>query len=79
MEFFSYNSFMKNNTFGKVLKQLRLERKISQRKLGEELGVVNQTISSWEAGINEPSLDLLIQIAKYFNVNVSYLLGEEII
>ena len=50
---------MKDNVFGKILKQLRLENKISQRKLGEDLGVVNQTISFWESGSREPDLDML--------------------
>lgn len=70
---------MKDNVFGKILKQLRLDREISQRKLGEDLGVVNQTISFWEIGAREPDYDMLLRIAKYFNVSVSYLLGEELI
>ena len=70
---------MKENVFGKVLKELRIERKISQRKLGEDLGVVNQTISFWESGSREPDFDTLIKIFKYFNVSIGYLLGEELI
>lgn len=70
---------MKENVFGKVLKELRIERKISQRKLGEDLGVVNQTISFWESGSREPDFDTLIKIAKYFNVSIGFLLGEELI
>ena len=70
---------MKNNNFGKILKQLRIERNISQRKLGEILGVVNQTISFWESGSREPDFDTLIKIAKYFNVSIGFLLGEELI
>lgn len=70
---------MKENVFGKVLKELRIERKISQRKLGEDLGVVNQTISFWESGSREPDFDTLIKISKYFNVSIGFLLGEELI
>lgn len=68
---------MKNNEFGNILKELRLEKGISQRKLGEDLGVVNQTVSFWETGSREPDLDTLVKIAKYFDVNVGYLLGTE--
>lgn len=70
---------MKNNYFGNTLKTLRKEKGISQRKLGEILGVVNQTVSFWENGSREPDLDTLIKIAKYFNVTVSYLVGDELI
>jgi len=69
---------MSNNYFGKMLKSLRLEKGISQRKLGEDLGVVNQTISFWETGSREPDLDTLLIIAKYFNVSVNVLLTDEI-
>ena len=68
---------MKDNVFGKILKQLRLEKGLSQRMLGEDLGVVNQTVSFWEIGTNEPDYDMLIKIAEYFNVTVGYLLGVE--
>lgn len=69
---------MKNNEFGKVLCELRLEKGISQRKLGEDLGVVNQTISFWENGKREPDMDTLLKIAKYFNVSLEYLFGQEL-
>lgn len=67
---------MKNNEFGNALKELRVEKGISQRKLGEDLGVVNQTISFWETGSREPDLDMLVKIAKYFNIDIDYLLGN---
>ncbi len=70
---------MKNNHFGKTLKELRIIKGISQRKLGEIFGVANQTISSWEKGINEPDLDTLLKIAEYFQVSVGFLLGTELI
>ncbi len=68
---------MKNNYFGKTLKKLRLEKHLSQRKFGEIMGVVNQTVSSWEVGIREPDYDTLIKIAQYFEVSVGFLLGVE--
>ena len=66
---------MKGNSFGQNLKELRLDLGISQRKLGEILGVVNQTISFWELGPREPDLDTLVEISKFFNVSTDYLLG----
>ena len=67
---------MKNNIFGKRLKELRLEKGFSQRELGNVFNVCNQTISFWEIGSREPDLDTLVEIASYFNVSVNQLLEE---
>ena len=70
---------MKNNNFGRILKQLRIEKGLSQRELGKIFNVVNQTVSFWEIGAREPDLDTLILIANYFQVSVDFLLGVDII
>ena len=67
---------MKNNVFGKKLKELRLEKGLSQRSLGEVFNVCNQTVSFWESGSREPDLDTLLAIARYFGVQVQELLEE---
>lgn len=68
---------MKDNVFGKKLKELRLEKGLSQRKLGEVFNVCNQTISFWESGSREPDLDMLLQIARYFGVSLETLLETD--
>lgn len=65
---------MQNNIFGKHLKDLRLEKGLSQQKLGEILGFCNQTVSFWESGSREPDLDTLVEIANFFDVTVDELL-----
>ena len=67
---------MKNNIFGKRLRELRIEKGISQQKLGEIFGFCNQTISFWESGSREPDLDTLLEIAHYFDVSLEELLEE---
>ena len=67
---------MKNNILGKRLKELRIEKGLSQQKLGEILGFCNQTISFWESGSREPDLDALVEIAHYFEVSFEELLEE---
>jgi len=66
---------MKNNTIGIKIKELRIEKGLSQRELGEKLGFSNQTISAWEAGKREPSLDYVKQLADFFKVSADFLLG----
>ncbi len=68
---------MKDNVFGKRLKELRLEKNLSQQRLGEFFGVCNQTISFWESGSREPNLDDLLEVARFFEVPVDYLLDEK--
>ena len=67
---------MSGNIFGSKLKELRLEKGLTQRALGEALGFCNQTISFWESGQREPDLDALVKVAKYFDISVDYLLGN---
>jgi len=67
---------MKDNIFGKKLKELRIEKGFSQQTLGEILGFCNQTISFWESGSREPDLDTLLQIAHYFEVSLEDLLED---
>jgi len=57
------------------LKRLRLAQNISQVELGKSLGVSKQCISNWENDNILPSIEMLIKIAKYFNVSTDYLLG----
>ena len=67
---------MQDNTFGQTLKRLRIDNRLSQRQLGEALGVCNQTVSFWETGSREPDLDTVRKIAEYFDVSCDFLLGR---
>lgn len=66
---------MKDNYFGQRLKELRLEKNLSQRELGKIFNVCNQTISFWETGSREPDLDTLKKISIYFETTTDSLLG----
>lgn len=46
------------------------------KKLGEAMNLGESTISQYESGNREPSFDILIRIADYFNVSIDYLLGR---
>lgn len=59
---------------GKKIRQLRKEAGFTQETLGKKLGVIKQTVSSWENNISEPNSEILSNIASIFNVSVDYLL-----
>ena len=56
------------------IRKLRKDFNISQVTLAKELGVTKQCISNWENDNILPSIEMLIKIAKYFNVSTDYLL-----
>ncbi len=60
----------------KNLKQLRLEKRISQQSLAEIIGVTQQSIYKYETQHVEPDLDILIALADYFSTSVDYLIGH---
>ena len=59
------------------LKKIRELKRISQKELGEKLGLASTTISSYERGICDPSVDILIKMADIFNVSVDTLVGHD--
>lgn len=59
------------------IRQLRLERKWSQVELAEKVGVHQKQISAYERGANNPSTDVLLKLAKVFDVTVDYLAAYE--
>jgi len=63
--------------FGVRLKELRDEKGITTIQLGEALGVTCATISRWENGLINPTVDSIFRIAKYFHVPAGYLIGTE--
>lgn len=65
---------MKNNVFGKNLKELRINAGLSQKALGDIFNLSNQTISTWETGTREPDLDALVKISEFFGVSFDDLL-----
>ncbi len=59
---------------GDRIKELRINKGLTQLELADKLGFTSQTISNWESGIREPDVDALSQLANLFNVSLDYLL-----
>ena len=65
---------MAGSTFGARLRELRRERGMQQRELGELYNLSSSAIGSYERNLREPTLELLLQLSEYFSVSVDYLL-----
>lgn len=63
--------------FGKILRELRKEKNLSQKQLAESIGTTFTNLSRWELGQFEPDFNTLIKISSFFNVTTDYLLGLE--
>ena len=61
--------------FGKRLKMLRKESRMTQDELARKLNVTKSIISNYEIGDRTPSTHILIKLAYIFNVSTDYLLG----
>lgn len=68
---------MDQKKIGSFLKELRNGRTMTQQQFAEEIGVSNRTISRWETGSNMPDLDILIEIADYYEVEIREILDGE--
>lgn len=53
------------------------QRGLSPSRAALDMGINKGTVSIWKKGIYMPRQDTLQKIAKYFNVPVDYLLGNE--
>lgn len=60
----------------KRLKELREEKKISQKALASTLSISASTVACWEIETREPSLQALVDLSEYFGVTIDYLLGN---
>ena len=65
---------MAGSTFGDRLRELRRERGMQQRELGELYNLSSSAIGSYERNLREPTLELLLQLSEYFGVSMDYLL-----
>lgn len=59
------------------IKELRLERGLSQAQLADKLGISNQIISFYENNKREPKIEMWQKLADFFGVTVPYLQGLE--
>jgi transcriptional regulator with XRE-family HTH domain len=61
----------------KRLRELRLEKGLSQREIANTLNISQPSYIRYELKTGEPSLATLVKLSKYYQVTVGYLLGTE--
>ncbi len=68
---------MNQAKIGEFLKTLRKQKGLTQEQLAEIVNVSDRTVSRWENGHNLPDLDVLIEIADYYEVDLREILNGE--
>lgn len=58
------------------IREVRLEKGLTQKDLANQLNITNACVSSWETGKTEPSIQDLIELSHKLEVSVDYLLGN---
>ena len=63
-----------NTRLGQRIKELRIERGLSQRRLAEESGVIRPTVTRHESGKHTPTIENVVAYAKSLGVKPSEIL-----
>lgn len=65
---------MRTIKFANNLRKLRIENNLSQKDLAEKLNINFRTVSAWEKSICEPSIEMLVKIAEFFDETIDDLI-----
>jgi len=68
---------MANHFFSTRVKELREKAGLSMDQLAKQLGVTKSRVNMWENNGTVPRMNVLVELAKYFNVTTDYLLGND--
>ncbi len=63
---------------GENIKRIRIQKKMTQKELGEKLGeITQQQIGQWENGNKKPKIETIQKIATALEVSLSDIIGIE--
>ena len=68
---------MNQKKIGEFLKHLRKEKGLTQEQLAEHFYVSSRTVSRWETGNNMPDIDMLIELADFYDVDIREIIDGE--
>ena len=67
---------MNNLSFPIILKNWRTSQELSQKDLAKKIHTSDKSISHWETGYAEPSIQQLIDLANFFETTIDELVGR---
>lgn len=61
---------------GDKIKELRIEKGLSQMQLGKRIGASQKAVDYWERNVNEPKSSYIIALVKTFDVTFDEFFSE---
>ncbi len=61
--------------YGQRIRELRIEKGLTQTQLAEQLGLTQKSVSKYELEQLDLSTELVVKISRFFEVSADYLLG----
>lgn len=58
------------------LKQLRIEKGLSQKDLAQKIEISDRNYQRYEYGEREPVASVLVTLANFYNISLDYLVGR---
>lgn len=68
---------MEQQKIGNFLKQLRKEKGLTQEQFAERFYISSRTVSRWETGSNMHDVDMLIELADFYEVDIREIIDGE--
>ena len=68
---------MNQQKIGEFLKHLRNDKGLTQEQLAEYFYVSSRTVSRWETGRNMPDVEMLIELADFYDVEICEIIDGE--
>lgn len=65
-----------NEKIGKIIREARLEKKMTMKELGKRVGVAESTIHHYEMGERGMSLETFFNICQILNLDVNEVLKQ---
>ena len=65
------------NKFAERLKELRIEKGLTQKQLADQVQISQAIISLYEKNVRTPTIDIIVILCQYFKVSADYILGLE--
>ena len=61
---------------GNKIKELRMEKGLSQMQLAKLIGVSQKAVDYWERSVNEPKASYIIKLVKVFDISFDEFFSE---
>lgn len=66
----------RSETIGDILKFLRKRLGLTQTAVADNIGIAQQTYAGYESGKHEPSIEITIRLANFYNISMDYITGR---